>query len=308
MTDYAGVILAGGQGKRMGPLGEQYPKALLPVGDEPLIGHQLRLFSQLGITEVYIVIGHLGSQIVDVVGNGSRYGVTIQFVEQGPPLGSAFALGRLKPYLRKPFVVTLGDYYFEASHGRRLIECLDRGDSAISSKCESDRSRVMEACELRVSAKGRLEAIIEKPSAPSSPSKGCGFYAFQAEFMDSIARTPRTALRDEYELSLAIDVHLASGHGIFVEQIIETDWNFTRPRDVLDCNLHWLKGRQEPAYVATGAEIINGAVLEEVVVGTGAYVSGAACVRQGVVFPNARLDTETNCRSVLVTPWSVLRV
>jgi dTDP-glucose pyrophosphorylase len=308
MNDYAGVILAAGQGKRMGALGELYPKTLLPVGDEPLIGHQLRLFSRLGVKEVYVVVGHLGAHVIEVIGTGSRYGVTIKYVEQGPPLGSAFALGRLKPYLRTPFLVTLGDYYFEAPEAQRLIDRLRDGACAISAKREPQSNLLMEACELRVAANGRLEAIIEKPSAPSANLKGCGFYAFQITFMDSIARTPRTALRDEYELSVSLDVHLSSGHSTYVEDIIESDWNFTRARDVLDCNLHWLKSRRELAYAAPGAQIASGAVLEEVVVGTGAYVSGVACLRRGVVFPDARFDNDTSFESVLITPQSVLKV
>ena len=308
MHDYAAVILAAGQGKRMGTLGEEYPKTLLPVGDEPLIGHQLRLFSQLGIKEVFVVIGHLGSRVVEAVGAGSRFGVSVQYVEQGPPLGSAFALAKLKPYLQKSFLVTLGDYYFETSEARRLIACLESGVSAISAKCEPDRTLLREACELQVSADGRLKSIAEKPTSPSGNLKGCGFYAFQLAFMDSIARTPRTALRDEYELSVALDVHLSLGHPIYVETIIESDWNFTRAKDVLDCNLHWLRCRQARAFVSSNAKMADGATLEQVVVGTGARVNGDVSLRQGVVFPDANVEAGAKYESVLITPKNVLQV
>jgi NDP-sugar pyrophosphorylase family protein len=308
MRDYQGVILAAGQGKRMGPLGEEYPKALLPVGDEPIIGHQLRLFGRLGIRDVYAVIGHLGSKIIDAIGDGSRYGLNIHFVEQGPALGSAFALGRAIPYLRKPFVVTLGDYYFEAPEAEALMRSLENGRSAISAKRELNRTLLREACELRVCPDGRLEQIVEKPADPSGNLKGCGFYAMQTSFLDSVARTPRTALRDEYELSISLEVHLSAGRAIYVEDIIKSDWNFTRARDVLDCNLDWLKRRGQQAFVAQDAQIDPEALLEEVVVGTGAHLNGAVRLTRSVVFPNARAEGGPVVESALVTPTNLLRV
>ena len=308
MSEYTGVILAAGRGRRMGRLGDQYPKTLLPVGDEPLIGHQLRLFRRLGIGRVFVVIGHLGAQVIAAIGDGARYGVEIEYIEQGLPLGSAFALGRLKPYLHGPFLLVLGDYYFEAPEAERLIACLDRGVSAVSSHEEADRHLLMEACELKVSPSGQLMSIVEKPANPSGCTKGCGVYAFQPSFMDSVARTPRTALRDEYELSIALDVHIASNQVVLVERIIDLDWNFTRAKDVLDCNLDWLKRRHAATFVSPGARIVDGTVLENVVVGSGAYISSMACLRQGVVFPDARVESRTNCESVLITPGHILQV
>lgn len=308
MPDYAAVILAAGQGKRMGALGEQYPKALLPVGDEPLIGHQLRMLAKLRIHEVYVIIGHLGARFAEVIGTGAAYGVNIRYIEQGPALGSAFALAHAIPYIQKPFLVTLGDYYFEVKEAEALTGCLERGVSAISAKREPNAQLLREACELYVAADGRLERIVEKPCAPRGDIKGCGFYAFQPAFLDSLSRTPRTALRDEYELSVALDVHLAAGQPIYVEEIINSDWNFTRARDVLDCNLDWLRRRHERAFVAIGAEIDEHASLEEVVVGSRAHLSGAMTLRQVVVFPEAEVTGATALESALVTPRALLRV
>lgn len=308
MGEYSAVILAAGHGKRMGALGEQYPKALLPVGDEPLIGHQLRLFGHLGVQEVYVVIGHLGVSVVEAIGTGSRYNLAVRYIEQGPALGSAFALARAIPHLRKPFLTTLGDYYFEAPEAAALIECLKRGVSAISAKREPDVQLLREACELCVDNDGRLLRIVEKPAVPAGDLKGCGFYAFQTNFLDSLSRTPRTALRNEYELSVSLDVHLSAGHAIHVRDIIQSDWNFTRARDVLECNVRWLKRRHERSFVALDAQIDNSTMLEDVVVGPRAHVRGAVSLRQVVVFPEAVLKDEAMLESALVTPKSLLRV
>ena len=308
MGDYQAVILAAGHGKRMGALGQQYPKALLPVGDEPLIGHQLRLLAKLSVQEVYVVIGHLGARVVETIGAGSSYDVAVHYIEQGPALGSAFALARAVPYLRKPFLVILGDYYFEAPEAEVMISRLKQDVSAISAKREPDVHLLMEACELCIDNGGRLLRIIEKPAVPSSELKGCGFYAFQRTFLDSLSRTPRTALRDEYELSVSLDVYMSAGHAIYVEDIIQADWNFTRASDVLDCNLDWLRRRRERSFVALDARIDNGTQLEDVVVGRRAQVQGAVSLRQVVVFPEAVLEGEAMLASALVTPETLLRV
>lgn len=149
---------------------------------------------------------------------------------------------------------------------------------------------------------------MEKPADPSGNLKGCGFYAFQATFLDSVARTPRTALRDEYELSVSLEVHLSAGHAIYVEDIIKSDWNFTRARDVLDCNLDWLKRRQNRAFVAHDAQIDSRALLEEVVVSSRAQLNGTVRLKQVVVFPEAALEGEAVLESALVTPKNVLRL
>jgi glucose-1-phosphate thymidylyltransferase len=308
MSDFSAVILAAGHGKRMGALGEQYPKTLLPVGDEPVIGHHLRLFARLGVSDVYVVIGYLGRDVVESIGNGSRYNLDVHYVEQGPALGSAYALARAIPYLRRPFLVTLGDYYFEAPEAEALIRCLNNGVSAISAKRESDLKLLMEACELCVADDGRLLRIVEKPAAPVGNLKGCGFYAFQTSFLDSLSRTPRTALRDEYELSVSLDVHLSAGHAIYVADIIDGDWNFTRPRDVLDCNVHWLRRRHERSFIACDASVESEPALEDVVVGTRAHVAGVRSLREVVVFPEAVLQGEPVLESALVTRRSLLRV
>lgn len=304
---YAGVVLAAGQGKRMGALGEQYPKALLPVGGDSIIGHQLQLFRRLGIVQVYIIIGHLGTRVIEEIGSGADYGLQIEYVEQGPPLGSAYALARMKKHLQTPFVVTLGDFYFEAPDAERLIDGLERHVSVITAKREPNPKLLTEACELLVAPDGRLKGIKEKPSTLSGNLKGCGFYAFQPSFLDSLARTPRTALRDEYELSLALDVHLSSGHEIFVEEIIQSDWNFTRPRDVLDCNMDWLERQKLNVFLAGDAQVNNDAVLERVVVGSGALIQLPG-IRNAVVFSDTTLQSVTALDTVLVTPRGLFQV
>jgi dTDP-glucose pyrophosphorylase len=296
-----GVILAGGQGSRMGVLGEQYPKALLPVANEPLLVHHLRLLERLGVRRVYVVLGHRAEDVARALGDGTAYGVRVVYVEQGPRLGSAHALGCLRPHVREPFLLVLGDYYFVASEPERMLRRLHEGVSALAVKREPDVQLIRDACAVELDATARVVRIVEKPFAPTTNVKGCGFYALQPEFFDAVARTPRTALRDEYELTVSLEQYVNAGGPLYGEEIIARDANLTRPEDLLACNVEWLESAGRTALVADEADVDAGLTLRHALVGRGAHVEGVTSLEQVVVFPGAHLRGSGALRRTLVT-------
>lgn len=301
MSEYVGAILAGGRGSRMGALGEDYPKALLPLANEPLIGHHLRFLRQLGIQEVHVLVGHRAEDLTHTLGSGEAYGVELHFVEQGPFLGSAHALGRLRGLIQQPFLLMLGDYYCSVSEPARLLRRLDDGASAIAAKREPDQHLLSEACELEVDQDRRLVHIVEKPFAPVGDLKGCGVYALQPDFFDAVARTPRSALRDEYELTHALQLYVDAGRPVYGEDIVVWDRNFTRPEDVLESNIQWLERTGQNALIAKEAFIDEGVQLERSMVGDHARVTNRSKLTDVVVFPGASLASSRPVSRALVT-------
>jgi NDP-sugar pyrophosphorylase family protein len=308
VNDYAGVILAGGRGARMGALGDAYPKALMPLAAEPLIGHHLRLLRDLGIREVFVLVGHRSADIVDALGTGQAFGLDVRFVDQGDYLGSAHALGRFRGLVRRPFVLLLGDYYCSLSDPFRLLRRLDAGASAIAAKREPDPRLVGEACELRVDADGRVIEIVEKPAVPHGDLKGCGVYALQPDIFDSVARTPRTALRDEYELTHAIQLHVEAGRPLYGEDMVGWDRNFTRPEDVLEANLDWLERTHNSSLAAEEARIDDRVRLQRSVIGKRARIGAGSELDEVVVFDDASLPGGSSIKRALVTPDGVIRL
>lgn len=294
----------------MGQLGDDFAKALLPVANQPLIAHHLATLHAFGVRKVFVVVGHRAADIVRMFGDGSRFAVDISYVEQPSSLGSAHALGLLRPHIDEPFLLVLGDYFFSTPDPLALVRHLtEKGTAAILVKREPDRRLICESCEVRVDEEGRVFDIVEKPRSPVGELKGCGFYAFQPDIFEAVARTPKTALRDEYELTTTLGTFIASGGRLYAEELpIAWDTNVTRPEDLLECNMEWLRHRGLDRLVAEDADLGRYGRLERVIVGSGASIGDHAVVREAVVFGGTSLEGSSSLQRVLATPQRVYRL
>ena len=107
------MILAAGYGKRLRPLTDLTPKPLLSIGSKPLIVHHLEKLATAGIKEVVINLGHLGSKIHQFLGNGSTWGVSIEYSDEGPdPLETGGGMTKALPLLGEDtFLLVNGDVW-----------------------------------------------------------------------------------------------------------------------------------------------------------------------------------------------------
>ncbi len=106
------AILAGGLAHRLHPITEKIPKALVQVAGRPFIFHQLDGLHREGIEKVVLCIGHLGERIVEAVGDGSNFGLSVDYSFDGPKLlGTGGALRNALAKLGAAFFVLYGDSY-----------------------------------------------------------------------------------------------------------------------------------------------------------------------------------------------------
>jgi NDP-sugar pyrophosphorylase family protein len=104
------ALLAGGLATRLRPVTDSIPKSLVEVAGEPFLAHQLRRLRSSGLREIVLCTGHLGSQIEDFAGDGSRFGLSIAYSRDGEhPLGTGGALRAALPLLGPRFLVMYGD-------------------------------------------------------------------------------------------------------------------------------------------------------------------------------------------------------
>jgi NDP-sugar pyrophosphorylase family protein len=106
--DLRAIILAGGKGTRLRPLTAVFPKPLVPLGNKPVIEILLRRLASSGLTDVTICTGYLGELIQAVCGDGRKYGLHIEYVNEESPLGTAGPLSLISN-LTDPVIVMNGD-------------------------------------------------------------------------------------------------------------------------------------------------------------------------------------------------------
>ena len=116
-SDLPVAILAGGMATRLRPITEKIPKLLVEVAGEPFFSHQIRLLKAAGLTRLVLCIGYLGEKIVDLYGDGAKWGVHIDYVFDGPKLlGTGGALIKALPRLGDAFFVLYGDSYLPVDY------------------------------------------------------------------------------------------------------------------------------------------------------------------------------------------------
>lgn len=303
-----GVILAAGRGERMGALGERYPKASLPVCNKPIIWHQIELMRSLGIEEVVVLIGHRGFEIAKLLGDGAQLGVKIQYVEQTESLGIAHAVGRLEPHLDCPFLLFLGDIFFSARNlGGMVTRFVDqKGGAVLATKDEDDPAAIRRNFAIHLSPEGFVTRVIEKPRYTSNRLKGVGLYLFDLTIFDAIRRTPRTAMRDEYELTESIQVMIDDGLPVRVADVIDEDVNVTKPSDLLAVNLRHAGVIGKSRLIGSNCSIAEGAVIEDSVIGSNVVIVNPIRIRRSLVLDGARVDSLVPLEDVVVTPDVVI--
>jgi len=113
------VIMAGGKGTRVSSIASDIPKPMIPICGKPILQHQIECLKKNGLTEIILVIGHLGGNIRDYFGNGGRFGCGISWYDETEPLGTAGALYKIKN-LSDDFILLNGDIIFDIDFSRMI--------------------------------------------------------------------------------------------------------------------------------------------------------------------------------------------
>ena len=187
----AAVVLAGGKGTRLAPYTTSFPKPLMPVGDRPILEILIGQLVRSGFTHLIFAVGHLAELIEVYFGDGSRWGagVTIAYVRESSPLGTAGPLAALEAQLPDSFLVINGDVLSDLDYGAFLAAHRRNDPARVLTISTHRRILCSEYGVLNATPEGLVREYSEKPSYHLSVSEGV--YAFSKEVLSFIPKAER---------------------------------------------------------------------------------------------------------------------
>lgn len=218
-----GIILAGGSGSRLQPLTSVVSKQLLPVFDKPLIYYPLSTLMLAGIQDICIITDPTQTErFVHLLGDGSRFGIRIEFLEQREPRGIAESLIIAEDFIGdSSTALILGDNIFHGPGlGRRLSAFSNVSGARVFGYHVNDPSSYGV---LITDQQGKILKIVEKPTQFISHIAIPGLYFFDAQ-ASRIAKAIRPSARGELEITEVLSRYLENGELDFEMLPRGTSW------------------------------------------------------------------------------------
>ena len=229
-----GLILAGGHGTRLRPLTFTGNKHMIPIANKPMLFYGLEHLINAGIKEIAVILGPIQEGIRDAIGDGSKFGIKVEYIDQPVPKGLAHGVQVAEGFIHKePFIMYLGDNLIKQG-----VVPLIR--SFYNNKCDcvicvapvKDPSRygIVE-----LDSSGMAHRLVEKPKESKSNLALAGVYLFNHHIFEAVNSISPSG-RNELEITDAIQFLVESQKKISVQHI-NGWWKDTgRPEDLLEAN------------------------------------------------------------------------
>jgi glucose-1-phosphate thymidylyltransferase len=216
-----GVVLAGGSGSRLFPLTLVTNKHLLPVYDRPMIYYPLAALKEMGCREVMVVVGGRSvGDILELLHDGSEFGLDLTYRYQRGALGIAHAIGLARDFAGDdPIAIVLGDnvlYGSLAEFAVQFEQSKAEAGAVLKQVPDPERFGVAE-----LDADGRVIGFEEKPEQPKSDLIPVGVYFFRPSVFEVI-HTLKPSARGEFEITDLLNHYLRQGS--LVHTVFEGEW------------------------------------------------------------------------------------
>ncbi len=228
-----GLILSGGKGTRLRPLTYTSAKQLVPVANKPVLFYGIEAIAAAGIREIGIVVGDTQAEIRAAVGDGSRWGVRVTYIEQDAPRGLAHAVKIAEDFIAgEPFVMYLGDNLLNKGITHFVQEFEREKPAAQILLARVPDPQMFGVAQLQ---DGKVIRLVEKPKEPIGDLALVGVYMFGPEVFESVKRI-RPSFRNELEITDAIQDLIDRGLTVR-PHIVDGWWKDTgKLEDMLEAN------------------------------------------------------------------------
>ncbi|WP_330330772.1 NDP-sugar synthase [Streptomyces sp. NBC_00536] len=304
------ILLVGGQGTRLRPVTVNTPKPMVPAAGVPFLAHQIARAADAGVTHIVMATCYLAEVFEPYFGDGSDFGVHLEYVVEDEPLGTGGAIRNAAELLTggadEPVLVFNGDI-LTGLDIRGLVDSHRAADADVSLhlvRVEDPRAFGL----VPTDDEGRVLAFTEKPQTPEeivTDQINAGCYVFRRSVIDSIpAGRPVSVERETFPGLLAAGAKL---HG----KTEDTYWlDLGKPESFVQASADLVRGVVDsPAVpgprgevlVLPGAQVADGAkVSGGTVVGAGARIESGAVVLGSIVLDGATIGPDTHVTASLI--------
>lgn len=218
------VILAAGEGKRMHPLTYTRPKVMLPIANKPILEWNLLKAIDAGIEDFIFVVGYKSEMVRNYFGNGEKWRIKIQYINQGDAQGTAHAIGMVEKFV-DDFIVFCGDTIFGKNDIKNII--VKKNSIGLFKVDNPDSYGIVEINNKKV------VKIYEKMQDPFTDVINAGIYHFNKKIFEYIKKTGKSP-RGEYEITDSINMMIKTKqmNAVFLKEWMDVVY----PWDLLDAN------------------------------------------------------------------------
>ncbi|HEX6544081.1 MAG TPA: mannose-1-phosphate guanyltransferase [Ktedonobacterales bacterium] len=318
------VVMAGGEGSRLRPLTVSRPKPMVPIVGRPVMEHILNLLKRHGITDVVVTVQYMASAIEDYFGDGSQFGMHINYSREEVPLGTAGSVKNAEDMLDEPFLVISGDALTDFDLGK--IIKFHNDNRSVATLTLAHVANPLEYGVIITDDRGHIRQFLEKPSWSEvfSDTINTGIYVLDPMIFDYIEKdTAVDFSQDLFPMMLEkgdpIYGFIADGYWCDIgnlatymqanADILQGQVNLPLPGTDIGNRVFAEEGVEieedaqvfGPAFLGHDAKIKSGVVIHgPSVVGAYTIVDSRAQVDRSVVWNNSYIGERAELRGALV--------
>lgn len=282
------IIAVGGKGTRLLPLTYSTNKQMIPIANKPLLMYPLQNVIDAGIKEVGLIVNETRSSVEEFVGDGSRFGLHVTYIDQSAPLGLAHVVKISEEFLAgEPFVYLLGDNIFTAGIKKPLQHFIDSDSDAVLSIVEHAENFRMGVPFF--DNEGKLIEVVEKPLNP--PNRFCvpGMYMFTSKVFEAFKGKDAIKPSARGELEIVDLYNYMLRHGMKVE-VAEIEGHWRDPGkfgDALETNKLLLE--LNPSSDVKGEVDKDSKLIDGVILGKGSKIINSQIIGPVIIGENVEI-------------------